>query len=664
MRWLTTLSEGIACLSSGGIDAILLSLSRTQGEQIDALDRLALAAPQVPTVVLAGPDDEDLARQAVQAGADDYLLKDYINKHTLPRALSNAIKRRAIEDALFTERDRAHVTLNSIGDAVLSTDISGNVTYLNRAAEALTGWSTEEALGRAHSEVFRIIDGATRSVALDAFQLAMRENTPQTLGGDCVLIRRDGLERSIEDSTAPIHDRSGKITGSVIVFRDVTDSREMKGKVAHLALHDPLTDLPNRNLLNDRIAQAGAGARRHGNQFAVLFLDIDRFKLINDTHGHAAGDRLLRSVAERLLACVRKMDTVARLGGDEFVVLLSEIEHAEDVGAVAAKILVALAASHRLAPYDMHITVSIGISVYPGDGEDAETLIQNADVAMYHGRDHGRNSAKFFTQHMHVRVIEKRSLEAGLRGALQNGAFALQYQPKINLATGAITGAEALLRWHHPSRGMILPGLFVPIAEENHLIVPIGHWVLREACMQAQAWRDSGLAMLQIAVNISAIEFRAADFLRGVKQILKETGLAPNCLELEMTESALMRNAESTASLLKELKAMGVQLAIDDFGTGYSSLSYLSRFPIDTLKIDQSFVSRINSDSGSATLVSTMINMAKSLKQRVVAEGVETPQQLDFLQTQNCDEGQGYLFSHPVGAKEFATMLEVGLQRA
>lgn len=661
MRWVSKLSDGLEQLSKSGIDAILLKLSLAHGDGIEVFDKLFLAAPQIPILVLGVSDDEDVGRQAVQHGADDYLLKDYINGYTLPQALRNAIERRAVENTLFMERDRAQVTLDSIGDAVLSTDILGNVTYLNLVAEKMTGWSRDEASGRPLAEVFHIIDGATRAVAQNPMELAIKENKAVALTANCLLIRRDGVECAIEDSASPIHDRTGQVVGAVIVFHDVSESRDMKVKMSHLAQHDSLTDLPNRTLLHDRITQAIALARRHGSQCAVLFLDVDRFKLINDSLGHTIGDQLLRSVAERLSACVRGTDTVSRPGGDEFVVLLSEIEHTRDAVVVADKMLASLASPHHIAQHDIHVTVSIGISVCPDDGLDAETLIKNADVALYHAKDNGRNNSQFFTQDMNVRAVAQRSLETGLRGALERGEFALQYQPKVNLATGAITGAEALLRWHHPVQGTIFPGLFVPIAEECRLIVPIGQWVLREACRQAQTWRDGGLTMDQMAVNISAIEFQAKGFLDNVKSILKETGFDPHCLELELTESVLMQNADATASLLNELKAMGVRLAIDDFGTGYSSLSYLSRFPIDTLKIDQSFVCKMTSDSGDATIVSTVINMGKSLNQRVVAEGVERAEQLVFLQARHCDEGQGFHFSKPLCAGAFATVLEVGL---
>jgi diguanylate cyclase (GGDEF)-like protein len=399
-------------------------------------------------------------------------------------------------------------------------------------------------------------------------------------------------------------------------------------------------------------------ARRHGKQRAVLFLDLDRFKHINDSLGHPIGDKLLQSVAQRLVACVRASDTVSRQGGDEFVVLLSEIEQAADAALSAEKMLVALAAPHSIAERELHITASIGISIYPEDGQDAQTLIRCADTAMYHAKDKGRNNYQFFTEDMNVRAVEREFLEGSLRRALKRREFVLHYQPKINLETGAITGVEALIRWRHPERGLIPPALFVPIAEDCGLIVPIGRWVLHEACRQIQAWIDAGLPAMPVAVNISAVEFQSKEFLERVRAILKETRLNPRYLELELTESVLMQDAEATVPALIALKAIGVRLAIDDFGTGYSSLSYLRQFPIDTLKIDQSFVREITVGTLDDTIVSAVISMAKTLKQRVIAEGVETGEQLAFLRRQHCGEGQGFHFSRPMSAEAFATLLK------
>lgn len=655
------LSDAYERLGKEGIGAVLVDLFLPDSQGIETFNKLLLAAPHVPILVLSGPGDEDIAMQALQRGAQDYLLKGELTSHSLSRALRNMIERKAVEEALFIEKERAQVTLNSIGDAVLSTDISGNVTYLNHAAESLTGWSREEALRRPVAEVFQIIDGATRQPARNPMELAVQQNKTVGLTANCILIRRDGLECAIEDSAAPIHDRRGQVTGAVIVFHDVTAARAMSFRMSHLAQHDSLTDLPNRLLLNDRLTRAIASARRNGNRLAVLFVDLDRFKDINDSLGHAIGDKLLQSVAERLVARVRNSDTVSRPGGDEFVVLLSELEHPEDAAVCAKKMLTALTAPHRIAQHDVHVTVSIGVSTYPEDGQDAETLVKSADTAMYQAKENGRNNYEFFRQDMNIRAVERQSLEGSLSRALERHEFVLHYQPKINLEKGAITGAEALIRWLHLDRGLIPPAQFVPIAEDTGLLLPIGQWVLHEACRQARAWLDAGLRPVPVAVNISAVEFRDKGFLEGVRAILKDTRLEPRYLELELTESVLMQHAESTASVLQALKAMGVQLAVDDFGTGYSSLSYLRRFPIDTLKVDRSFVRQITADADDAIIASAVISMGKSLKLRVVAEGVETREQLAFLQDQRCDEGQGYYFSRPVVAEQFAKLLGTGI---
>ena len=662
-EWVRQLSDGLERLSKGGIGAVLLDLFLPDSQGIETFEKLFLAAPHIPILILSDLDHEDIASLAVKQGAQDYLLKSHLDSYWLPRALRYVIGRKAAEEALFAERERAQVTLNSIGDAVLSTDIEGNVTYLNLVAEKMTGWSREEASGRPLAEVLQIVDGETREPARNSMKLAVRQSKTVGLISDRILIRRDGSESAIEDSAAPIHDRGGRVIGTVIVFRDVSQARAMVHKMSHLAQHDFLTGLPNRMLLNDRLTQAIALARRHGTQLAVLFLDLDRFKHINDSLGHAIGDQLLQSVTERLAACVRSSDTVSRQGGDEFVILLSKIEHAKDAAYSAEKMIAALTAHHNIAQHDLHVTVSIGIGIYPNDGQDAETLIKSADTAMYYAKENGRNNYQFFTQDMNVRAVERQSIEAGLRRAVGRQEFVLHYQPKVNLETGAITGVEALIRWLHPVRGLILPEQFVPIAEDCGLIVPIGRWVLREACRQIRAWLDAGLQPMCVAVNISATEFRAKDFLESVRAILEDTQVEPRYLELELTESVLMQDAEPTNFVLQALRAMGVQLAVDDFGTGYSSLSYLRQFPIDALKVDQSFVHDITSDPEDATIVSAVIGMGKSLRQRVIAEGVETREQLAFLQAQGCDEGQGYYFSRPLVAGEFARLLGNGISK-
>ena len=781
----TSLSEGLGILAKASFEIILLDLGLSDGKGFPVFEQVSQAAPTALILILSSVADEEEAQLAVQNGADDYLVKDEVYAHWLPRTLSYLIERKATrqaltlsearframsdasplgifvsdvfgecvytneayhtisglnleqtlgtnwsmaihpddrqrvlaewraaalgeaifksearflradgsvvwarlnaaamhdglksrghvqivediterkatEDALFEEKERAQVTLNSIGDAVLTTNLPGNVTYLNMVAETMTGWSWENAIGRPLADIFKIVDGTTREAAPNPAQLAISENRTVGLAADSLLVRRDGVESAIEDSAAPIHNRDGQVAGAVIVFHDVSESRAMALKMAHLAQHDFLTGLPNRMLLTERLSRAIGQARRHSKRVALMFIDLDNVKHINDSLGHAIGDMLLQMVAERLKLCVRDTDTVCRQGGDEFVILLTEIEQTQDAAPVAEKILAAFAEPCLIAGNELHVTLSIGICIYPDDGQDADEVMKNADTAMYHAKANGRNNYQFFTTEMNTRAVRRLFIEGNLRRALKQGEFQLYYQPKIDLASGLMIGSEALIRWQDPVHGMVYPNQFVPIAEESGLIVPIGSWVLREACRQVRAWQNSGLLAVPVSVNISAVEFRHKDFLEGVATILEETGMLPAFLELEMTESILMHDAKASTSVLESLKAMGMQLAIDDFGTGYSSLSYLKRFPINTLKIDQSFVQDIDVDVDDASIVSAMIGMGKSLKQRVIAEGVETEAQLAYLRTLQCDEGQGFLFGHPLPADQFERLLLKG----
>jgi diguanylate cyclase (GGDEF)-like protein/PAS domain S-box-containing protein len=655
-----TMEKAIAHLVAHPVDIVLLDLGLPDTDGLRGVQRAQATASRVPLVVLTGSDDELLASQALQEGAQDYLVKGQIDTRGLLRALRYAIERKTMEEALFVEKDRAQVTLNCIGDAVISTNVRGHVTYFNAVAETLTGWSREEAIGHPLEDVLKIVDATTRKAVRNPMALAVRKNDTIGHAPNCILIRRDGIESAIEDSAAPIHDREGNVTGAVMVLHDVSLARSQSRKMAHQAQHDSLTDLPNRTLLSDRMMQTMALAQRHKKQLAVLFLDVDRFKHINDSLGHGIGDRLLQSVAQRLLSCVRASDTVSRQGGDEFVILLSEIAHAEDAAISAGRILLALSAPHHIDQHELYLTVSIGIAIYPEDGVEPEVLLKNADFAMYDAKESCRNTYKFFKAEMNSRAVERQSLENDLRHAMERQEFVLHYQPKMNLDTGAIVGVEALIRWHHQARGLVPPAQFIPIAEDCGFIVPIGRWVLREACRQARAWRDAGLPPMCIAVNISAVELRARDFVAGVRAILTETGTEPRYLELELTETFLMQDLESTEAVLRALKEIGVQLALDDFGTGYSSLSYLKRFPIDTLKIDRSFVRDLTTDADDASIVNAVISMGKSLHMHVVAEGVETQEQLAFLQKHGCPEGQGYYFSRPVAAAELVLLLQHG----
>ena len=648
-------------LANHAVDIIVLDLGLSDAQGLEAVRRAHSAAPHIPLVVLTCLDDEALAAQALQEGAQDYLIKGEIDARGLLRALRYAVERKAMEEALFMEKERAQVTLKCIGDAVACTDSSGDITFLNLAAEQMTACPSGEAAGKPMADVFQIINSTSRETIPNPMEMAIRQNRTLQLPSSCLLVRHDGFEIPIESSVAPIHDRGGQVLGAVIVFRDVSAAREMARQIAYSAQHDFLTGLPNRMLLNDRVNQAIHLASRHMKKVAVLFLDLDGFKHINDSLGHRIGDRLLQAIAKRLVDCVRGSDTVSRQGGDEFVVLLLEVDQPEGAATMARRMLQTMAEPHSIDHHDLHVTISIGVSVYPDDGLDAETLIKNADTAMYQAKEDGRHSYQFFKPAMNVRAVERQSIEESLRRALERREFALHYQPRINLKTLAITGAEALIRWTHPTRGLVSPGQFIPIAEDCGLILPIGKWVLREACKQARAWLDAGLPLGTVAVNISAIEFREENFLEGVFAILKDTGLDPSSLELELTEGVLMKHADSTALLLEALRARGVRVAVDDFGTGYSSLSYLRKFPIDALKIDQSFVRQITTVADETTIVTAVISMGRSLKLRIVAEGVETEAQLAFLQAHECDEAQGYYFSRPVPPQQFANLLDTGM---
>ena len=649
-------------LAAHTVNVILLDLGLPDAQGLQAVLRAQAVAPRVPLVVLTGTDDEFLALQVLKEGAQDYLIKGQIETRGLLRALRYAIERKMMEEALFAEKERAQVTLNSIGDGVACTDTSGMLTFLNVVAERMTGWSWSEAAGRPMDEVFLMMDAATREGIRMSVMAGSGQDPPGAPPPNRILVRRDGFEIPIENSVAPIHDRQGQSTGAVYVLRDVSVSRALSLQIAHAAEHDFLTGLPNRMLLSDRVSRAIILARRYARHVAVLFLDLDGFKHINDSLGHSIGDKLLQSVTRRLVDCGRASDTVSRQGGDEFIVLLSELQHPEDAAIAARRILWAVADAHSVDEHELHVTASIGVSVFPDDGLDADTLIKNADTAMYQAKENGRQSFQYFKPSMNARAVERQSIEEGLRRALERHEFALHYQPKINFKTGAITGAEALLRWKHPIRGMVSPDQFIPVAEACGLMPPIGKWVLRRACEQARAWVDAGLPAATMAVNVSAMEFRAGGFLEGLFAILRETGLDPSQLELELTDSVLMKDAESSAGILQRLRACGVQVAIDDFGTGYSSLSYLQKFRIDALKIDQSFVGQIATVADDATIVAAVISMARSLNLRVVAEGVETLEQHSFLRAHECDEAQGFYFSRAVAPREFATLLRTGIR--
>jgi diguanylate cyclase (GGDEF)-like protein/PAS domain S-box-containing protein len=665
IEWVQTCALGLERLRSGrqsspasdGIAVILVDLCMPDGTGMEIVDRLYLASPVIPIVILSAACDQAVAKAALLKGAQDFILKERVDDYVLPKTLAAVLDRANVADALFNERERAQITLNSIGDAVVCTDFAGNVSYLNIVAERLTGWTRAEALGQPFEIVLRIIDSATGARIVNPMKAAALHDTTVVLPSSCILVRRDGAELPIEDSSAPIHDRGGAIVGAVMVFHDVSTTRALTHRLAFFAQHDSLTNLPNRLLLNDLFTQALLAAKRHSTVLAVLYLDLDRFKHINDSLGHTMGDRLLQLVAKRLIECVRASDTVCRLGGDEFVIVLSEVKHAEDAAICADKILNSLRVPSVIDGQEIHISSSIGIAIFPCDGAEVEVLLKNADSAMYEAKGLGRDNFQFYRQELNSGANERQLLETGLRHAVARRELELHYQPIMNLATGVYSGVEALLRWHHTTRGLLLPSEFMGIAEESRLIVPIGRWVLREACRQAGSWQRPGEMALRLCVNVSAVELRSKEFVAGVAEILADTGFDPRFLELELTETFLMQESRTTDVVLRSLKQLGVKIALDDFGTGYSSLSYMRRFPVDTLKVDKSFVRDLITDAADAGVVSAVIQMGRSLKMRVVAEGVESKDQVSVLRQMACSEAQGYYFGRPMNPADFTDLM-------
>lgn len=563
-----------------------------------------------------------------------------------------------LSEATSASDARMRAIVENISDGVVTIDERGRIESFNGAAEGIFGYRADEVLGR---NVAMLMPAPYRDEHDDHLLRYLSTNLSGRVGSGMREVmgrRKDGSEFPLDIAVNEL--RGGTRRAFVGVVRDITARRQAQARLDHLAHHDPLTDLPNRLLFMDRLDQALARATRHQRRLAVLFLDLDRFKIINDTLGHEAGDTLLRAVSQRLAEHVRHADSVARLGGDEFAIVFEDVAEAAAMPPIAQAILGAFRDPFVLDNRELHVTTSIGISLYPDDGQDARTLLRNADAAMYRAKAHGKNTWHFYTADMNARALERLTLESGLRRALEREEFVLHYQPLIDVASGRSVGAEALLRWEHPELGMVPPMDFVPLLEETALIVPVGEWVLRKALTQLRAWHTRGHADLRISVNLSAHQVRRPDIVALVGRVLRDTGLdtRADCLELEITESLLMENIAETIDKLHALRALGPRLSLDDFGTGYSSLAYLWRFPIDIVKIDCAFVRDIATSPNAAAIVGAVIAMTHSLKRAVVAEGVETEAQLAFLREHRCETMQGYLFSEPLPAPEFTAWLE------
>ena len=559
----------------------------------------------------------------------------------------------------ITERRRAEsykaqlaAIVESSNDAIIVKDLNGIITNWNSGAERIFGYRASEIIGCSISllippdrleEESKIMKLVKRGKLTDHFE------TVRWGKGDKPI--------DVSVTISPVKNSEGKIIGASKIARDITQRKGSQERIQYLAHYDSLTGLPNRTLLADRMKIAIGNAARYSKRLALLFVDLDRFKLVNDSLGHEIGDKLLKVAAERMQSTIRHIDTISRLGGDEFIVLLSQIVAAEDAARVAEKLIAAVSEPYPIEEHELLLTASVGISIYPESGTEANSLLRNADASMYSAKESGRNRYRFYTEDLTSRVTERLRLERDLRGAIERDEIFVVYQPQIELATRRVIGAEALMRWRHPGRGLVLPASFIPVAEDSGLILSLGEHILRESCVQARQWHDRYGFDVSVAVNISAVQFRQKDFTEVVLRVLADTGISPSCLELEVTESVIMQGVESVVEKMRILGAHGIKIAIDDFGTGYSSLSYLRQFHVDRLKIDQSFIHDLPDNADAEAIIRAIVAMGRSLGLHVIAEGVETEVQAQFLQSIECDESQGYLYAKPMMARDFEAWL-------
>jgi diguanylate cyclase (GGDEF)-like protein len=662
-------AQAVAQFAAQRPEIVLLDVVMPNLDGFEACRRIrALPGGEtVPILMLTGLDDVASIAHAYDAGATDFAVKP-VNWLVLGQRVRYMLRAKRVFDDLRTSEERL-AEAQRIG-------LMGN-------------WEWEIASGRIRwsDQIYRLLGVEPRAFAPD-FERFLEHVHPDdrealrrtfaaaadaglAYGLDHRLLLAGGGVRHLHVQGEAHRDADGRVWRVTGTVQDITERKLAEEQIRHLAYYDGLTGLPNRLLFGERLAQALATARRQGKMLATLCFDLDRFKRINDTLGHSVGDQLLRAVAERLRRSVRESDllgwnepraegeALARLGGDEFILAFAEVARVDDVARAARRVQELLAEPFRLGGHEAFVSASIGISVFPHDGDDAEALLKNADTAMYHAKDAGGNQFQFYAQSMNASALERLELENALRRGLERAEFRLHFQPQVDGPDGRVIGAEALVRWHHPELGLVAPGEFIPLAEESGLIVPLGEWVLRAACAQACAWRDAGLGLGRVAVNLSGRQFRQKNLLEVVRRILAESGADPQLIEIEITESVVMQNAEDTVGTLAALKAMGLRLAVDDFGTGYSSLSYLKRFPLDVLKIDRSFIRDVTCNADDAAIAKTIIAMAHSLRLEVVAEGVETAAQAAFLAAHGCQIMQGYLYGRPLPAEEFQARLSV-----
>jgi len=645
-----SLNEARDKLKEAVPDLILLDLALPDSAGLATVTAVHDLLPETPIVVLSGHRDAEFEAEVLEAGAQDYLVKGEFDTEHISRSIRHARTRARLEARLKLQ----DAALRAVASGIVITDIDATIQWVNPAFSQITGYSLEEVIGHKPKELIR--SGLNDDALYETLWQTILSG--QVWRGELINKRRDGSVYDEELAITPVRNALGEIQHFVAVKQDISERKANEERIRQLAFYDALTSLPNRRLLRDRLHQALAACGRKHHSGALLFIDLDNFKGLNDSLGHDVGDLLLIQVAQRLVECVREGDTVSRLGGDEFVIMLEDLSGKTEAAAsqaegVGEKILTALNRPYSINGHDLHSTPSIGITLFNGSQDSIDDLLRRADLAMYQAKEAGRNTLRFFDRAMQARVEARAALEQELRRGLQAGQFLLHYQPQVD-GSGRLTGAEALLRWKHPRRGLIAPAEFIALAEETGLIVSLGQWVLVEACRQLMLWANHPASShLTLAVNVSARQFRHPNFIDQVLAILEQSGANPNLLKLELTESLLLDNVEATAEKMVTLKAHGIGFALDDFGTGYSSLAYLKRLPLDQLKIDRSFVQDVLSNPNDAVISRTIIALGQSLGLPVIAEGVETSSQRDFLAGNGCRAFQGYLFGKPMPATEF-----------
>ena len=671
-------AEAISLLGNEKIDLLLLDMNMPGMGGVEVMKHISCNEIDTTVIVVSGESTFEAAENALKYGAYDYIRKPY-SIDGLLNSLKNAFKKRQLEFEnnemqlrLLKSENLHRYIVNKSPDIVYMLNTEGNFTFVNERMEKILGYTKKDIIGKHYSSIIHEDDlmmaeytfnerrtGKRASVDIE-LRLKCKDEFSNSRSFDTrllpITINSFGIYKSVESDE--------KFIGTYGIARDITEKKESEKIIHFQAYHDTLTRLPNRTLLNDRLVQAISQAKRNNTKLSVMFLDLDRFKNINDTLGHMIGDNLLQAVAERLKKCLRECDTLARIGGDEFTIILPEIHGKNDSALIAEKILDTLKAPFNLNSQEIFISTSIGIANYPGDGDSRELLLKHADIAMYAVKNEGKDGYRFYTDEMHKDLTENITLENDLRHAIEKDQLRIHYQPQVDALTHEIVAVEALLRWDHAVRGTILPSEFITVCEETGLIQSIGDWILECVCQDLKVWIDLGLSIPRVAVNMSAKQLEHPDIVKSIKATLKKYDITGDMLEFEITESVLMKDVENVISVLNQLSSMGAKIAIDDFGTGYSSLNYLQKLPIDTLKIDRSFVSAMEYDQGAMSIIKAIIAMAKGLKLHIISEGVEEPRQMEQLKALGCYNMQGFLFGAPVCMTSVTELLSKNNNRA